>query len=386
VVRGVDDRSLPAVTNTAANSLIRSGRLILLVAMISAAGGLVGGLLREGQGAVYEAEALVAASQTSLPADNFTDLGSALFRTDTVLQPVVEELNLRISPQTLLSKDYLSVESVSSAVAVQVIAHDSDPQTAAALANTAAQSFSSALTDNEMGTFAVFEDNDVAKTSGLSPIQSTLLAAALGAVLGAAILLLRTLVVRPVLSQDEALGVFPADIAFSASVRSAGFSFLRKGTSRFEVLPHGLLPAIGRSTGDGQEANSLDACYVLVERNRRGDRAARAVLHELGASRGESPEDLNWVAVSDRRLGHAIEEAGVVVALVSQGVSRRSLQLLTEELFVASGRRLLIMVFVGSTRRGGSTVSAAWSGPRQLFARWWSSMRSQFSGSRPGGT
>jgi hypothetical protein len=386
VVRGVDDRNLPAVNDSAGNSLIRSGRLILLVAMITAAGGLVGGLLREGRDTVYEAEAVVAASKTSLPADNFTDLGTTLFRTDTVLQPVVEELDLRISPQSLLSKGYLSVESVSNAVAVRVIAHDSDPQSAATLANTAAESFSSVLTDNEMGTFAVFEDNDVSKKSGLSPIQSTSLAAALGVVLGAAILLLRTLIVRPVLTQDEALAVFPADIAFSASVRSSGFSFLRRGTSKHEVLPHGLLPALGRSTGEGQEANSLDACYVLVERNRRGDKAARAVLHDLDASRGKSPEDLNWVAVSDRRLGNAIEEAGVVVALVSQGVPRRSLQLLTEELFVAPGKRLLIMVFVGSTRRGGSTVSAVWTGPRQLFARWWSSMRSQFSGSRPGGT
>jgi hypothetical protein len=393
VVRGVDDHSLPNAANIrAGNSLLRSGRLILLVALIAGAGGLIGGLLREGRGAAYEGEAVVAASTTSIPAENFADLGVAVFRTDTVLQPVIEELNLDITPQSLLSGGHLKVESISNAVAVRVVSRDSDPQLAADLANTAADSFASALNENQMGTFAVFEDAEVSKTSsGQSPIESTLLAAALGVVLGTAILLVRTLVIQPILTKEEALSVYPADIAFSARVHTDGGFHFREGASHksSEVFPHGLAPAIRRST-ENTEGVAPHSCYVLVERKRRGDKAVRALLEELRVSDSlEQAEDvrardLKWIAVSDRRLGQAVGEAGVVVALISQGVSRRSLELLTEELLVAPGPRLLIMVLVGTVHRR-PTVSGVRTSLRQLIARWRSSMRRQFSGSRSGG-
>jgi hypothetical protein len=393
VVGRMDGRSLPnAVNITAGRSMLRSGRLILLVALITGAGGLIGSLLREGRGAVYEAETVVAASTTTLPADNFTDLGLAIFRTDTVLQPVIEQLNLDITPQSLLSEGHLTVELVSNAVAVRIIARDSDPQLAADLANAAADSFASALNDNQMGTFAIFEDDEVSKTSGQSPLISTLLAAALGVVLGAGILLLRTLVVQPVLTKEEALSLYPADVAFSARVRTGG-AFHSRGDASYkglEVFPHGLAPAIRRSTEDREGVGPRSSCYVLVERNRRGDKAVRALLEELRVSDDSDNRedvqrrDLKCIEVSDARLGQAVEDAGIVVAVISQGVSRRSLERLTEELLVAPGRRLLIMVFVGTAHQR-PTVNGVATSLRQVIARWRSSMRRQFSRSRSGG-
>jgi hypothetical protein len=393
---GVDGRSLAsavpsAVNSTARSSMLRSGRLILLVALITAAGGLIGGLLSQRR-AVYEAEAVVAASTTPLPADNFTDLGVALFRTDTVLQPVIGELNLDITPQALLSEGYLEVESVTNAVAVRIIAQDSDPQLAAELVNAAADSFASALSDNEMGTFAVFADDAVSRSSGQSPLQSTLLAAALGLVLGTAILLVRTFVMQPLLTKEEALSVYPADVAYLAKVHTGGTFRFRQGDSynSLEVFPQGLAQAIRRSTEAKKGIDSLSSCYVLVERNRRGDKPVRALMEELRVSgvteqsEDANRRDLKWIEVSDRHLGKAIEDAGVIAALVSEGVSRRSLQLLTEELLVAPGRRLLIMVFVRAAHRR-PTVNGVRTSLRQLVARWWSSMRRQFSGSRSGG-
>jgi hypothetical protein len=392
VVRGMDDRNLPnAVTVTARNSMLRNGRFILLVTVIAAAGGLFAGLLREGRGAIYEAEAVVAASTTPLPTENFAELGIAVFRTDTVLQPVIEELNLDITPQSLLSEGHVKVESIANAVAVRIIARDSDPQVAADVANVAAGSFASALSDNQMGTFAVFEDDEVSKTSGQSPLESMLQATVLGVVLGAAILLVKTLVIQPILTKEEALSLYPADVAFSARVRTDGEFHSRKGVSykSLEVFPHGLVPAIRRSTEDREGVDPHSSCYVLVERNRRGDKAVRALLEELRTSDGSEPpddvhrRDLKWIEVSDHRLGQAVEDAGVVVALISQGVSRRSLELLTEELLVAPGRRLLIMVFVG-TAHPRPTVNGVTTSLRQLIARRRSSMRRQFSGSRSG--
>lgn len=394
MVEGVDDRSLPNIANiTAGNSMLRSGRLILLVAIITGVGGgLIGGLLREDRGAVYEGEAVVAASTTPLPADTFADLGAAIFRTDTVLQPVIEELNLDITPQSLLSEGHLKVESVSNAVAVQIISRDPDPQLAEDLANAAADSFASALNDNQMGTFAVFEDAEVSKTSGQSPLESTLLAAAFGVVLGAAILFLRSLVIQPIRTKEDALSVYPADIAFSAHVHTDGPFHFREPASHksLEVFPHGLAPAIRRSTEDREGVRPHRSCYVLVERKRRGDKAVRGLLEELRISDGSEQaedvhtRDLKWIAVSDHRLGQAVGEAGVVVALISQGVSRRSLELLTEELLVAPGGRLLIMVFVGTVHHR-PTVNGVRRGLRQLIARRRSSMRRQVSGSRSGG-
>jgi hypothetical protein len=393
VVTGVDDHGPPAVVSpTAASSLLRSGRLVLLIALLTAAGGLIGSLLRGTGAAVYEGEAVVAASDTTLPPDNFSDLGIALFRTDTVLGPVTDEVNLDVAPQSLLSEGYLEVEAISNAVAVHIVAHHSDPQVATTLANAAAESFSSALTDSEMGTFAVFNDEEVSRISGPSALQSALLAGALGVVLGATLLLLRTVVVQPILSQEEALRIYPADVAFSARVRTEGASPFRSDSSEKDqqVFPRGLASAIRRSTEGRPGVESLDSYYVLVERSRRGDRSVRALLDELRAGRSERIDDvhkrdLKYVTALDRRLGQLIEDAGIIVALVSQGVSRRSLQSLTEELLVAPGRRLLVLVFVGTIRRG-PTLSGAWARLRQLLTRWWSSMRRQFSGSGSGGT
>jgi hypothetical protein len=390
VVEGVDDRSLPdAVDGGAASSLFRSGKLVLLIALITAAGGFVGGLLRKGQGTVYEAEAVVAASKSPLPADNFTDLGIALFRTDTVLQPVVEELNLNISPQSLLSQGYLKAEPVNNAVAVQIVARDSDPEAAARLANATADSFASALSDNAMGTFAVFEDNEVSTSSSEGALQAALIAAALGVIFGAVLLMVRNLVVRPVHSQAEALGLLPADVAFSARVHTRSpFWWQKDSSAGHEVVPHGLASAIHRTTDQHVHRGQLEACYVLVERAHRGDRAVRSLLDELSvpASRDHDMEggQLKWLSVTDSRLGEVLDGSGVVIALVSEGVPRRTLQMLTEELLVAPGRRLLVMVFVSGLHRG-PILATAGTLPRQSFARMWSSLRRESSGSRSGG-
>jgi hypothetical protein len=57
-----------AVNVTLGNSMLVNPRVILVVALIAAAGGLLAGLVREGRGGVYEAEAVVAASTTPRPA------------------------------------------------------------------------------------------------------------------------------------------------------------------------------------------------------------------------------------------------------------------------------------------------------------------------------
>jgi hypothetical protein len=66
VVRAVDDRGLPNAANvTSANSVLANGRVILVVALIAAPGGVSSVSLREGRGRVYDTEAVVERSPES---------------------------------------------------------------------------------------------------------------------------------------------------------------------------------------------------------------------------------------------------------------------------------------------------------------------------------
>jgi hypothetical protein len=134
-----------------------------------------------------------------------------------------------------------------------------------------------------MGDFAVLEDDQVSKKIGSVSASLTLLAGTVGGLLGAAIVVLRNVIIQSIFTKEEPLSVYPADVAFVACIYiDRGFHFRRGAAYKSgEVFPHGLVPAIRRSTAVRQGIDPYSSCYVLVERNHRGDSAVRALLEEL---------------------------------------------------------------------------------------------------------
>lgn len=358
---GFDGDSLSGSRHTeVSGAVFRSAKLTVLLTVVGCVAGLVIGTVIQGaRGDSYRAEAVVVASQTPLPIEDFGELGVALFRTDTVLNPVINELNLDVTPDSLLSGDHLEVEPVPNAIAIEIIARDSDPQLAQDLVNAVAESFASALTSREMGTFEVFEDDDVAPISPQTAADAALLGAVLGFVGGATLSLLRILITQPILSREEALEILPADMTFSALVRLPfAIPFTKRPDSAAEIVPHNLVPAISRAATEDDEGPRRP-CFVLAERSKRGDRSVRALLKEMkvvGLPRriSHARKAGYWVQTNDERLAKAVELSDVTVALISEGVSRRSLRYLSEEMLAVPGRSLDILVFVRS-RLGGLT-------------------------------
>jgi hypothetical protein len=323
------------------------------------AGALIGAVIGFGSARkapiVYEADALVVASSSSIQAADFGPLAEAAFTTNTVLQPVIDRLGLTTTPPALLASGQLRAKSVSGTVALRITGRSRDRQLAADMASTAAESFASAATDRQMGTFAVFGPGGV-PGSRQPPLtrQNTLLGALGGAAIATVLVLLLIVARRPLHTLEQANREFGADAAFSARVRFPLSDILPwQIYRRAQIYPRGLIPAIwhrldsrpgipavtglinasGERLNDPAEARKV--CCVLVTKGRRTNRALMVVLQVLKAQSrldAHRADQLVSAHFDGTSMPYTLEGATTVIALVAAGAPRRWLQALDEEL------------------------------------------------------
>ncbi len=326
-------------------------------------GALIASVISSREQPVYQAEAVVVASETTLVIDDFSDLAQAVFATDSVLRPVIDDLDLSSSPDLLLSGDHLALESISNAVAVEVVGRDTDPTLAVDLTNSAATNFAAALTDKGIGGFEVFE-TDEASTPERSSVISAVAGAAIGAVLSILVLSVILLVRQPVLTKAEAVQELDPDMAMDCRVSlPRRFPFLkpRRGGAhhRQEIVlsPQGIKDAIWRAANENG-TNGSRCCFTVVEGRRRGDRRVRALLHELdvvdhgpaiaGDEAGHDGRPY-WTSASEKTLGQAMEGAGAIAVVVSEGAPGQSVEAVADELRVRSDNHWFL-IFVSPGR------------------------------------
>jgi hypothetical protein len=319
------------------------------------AGALIGAMIGFASGrnspAVYEADALVVASSSSIQAADFGPLAEAAFATNTVIQPVIDELGLRTTPQSLLASEQLRAKSVSGTVALRITGRSRNGQLASDLASAAADSFASAATDRQMGTFAVFGPGGVPGTRQ-PPLtrQNTLLGALGGASIAMVLVLLFVVVRRPLLTIEQAALEFPAQASFAARVRLPLSNILPWRIHRMaQIRPRGLVPAIWHMVEAHNSVKARRVCCVLVTRGRHTSQSLVAMLQVLKAQsqmNAQHVDQLVWAHFDAPLMPHILDGATAVVALVAAGAPRRSLQALDEELQTALVDMTRILVLV----------------------------------------
>jgi hypothetical protein len=305
------------------------------------AGALIGAVIGFGSARkapiVYEADALVVASSSSIQAADFGPLAEAAFTTNTVLQPVIDRLGLTTTPPALLASGQLRAKSVSGTVALRITGRSRDRQLAADMASTAAESFASAATDRQMGTFAVFGPGGV-PGSRQPPLtrQNTLLGALGGAAIATVLVLLLIVARRPLHTLEQANREFGADAAFSARVRFPLSDILPwQIHRRAQIYPRGLIPAIWHMLDSKDPGAARKVCCVLITKGRRTNRALMVVLQVLKAQSrldAHRADQLVSAHFDGTSMPYTLEGATTVIALVAAGAPRRWLQALDEEL------------------------------------------------------
>ena len=327
-----------------------------LVAVLALLGALIGWFVGTQSKPIYEAEAVVQASQSRLAISEDFSLAQTLFESDDVIQPVIDQLNLDATPKELLGKGQLESEAITGGT-LRIVGRAEDPSLAQDLANEAAASFQLQMTINGLGEFAVLESTTTSTVPAPSDLVTSLTGAMVGALLGLGVLLALFFTRQPLLSEKEALAEFPADSAFSVRVRPPSRFRLGRKSKKTFVYPSGVIGAIWRSARvGGRSASPL--CCVLAERHRRGDRTVRSLLSEMrvvdefGRQTDEShAASLYWIQSQAGSLADALEPVDVVVTLVSEGAPRRLLRELAEELLVAPEQKRWTLVFVRPARR-----------------------------------
>jgi capsular polysaccharide biosynthesis protein len=343
-----------------------------IIALAALGGAAIGLLAAAGAPDLYEARTIVFASQTSIPAEDFENLGISAFTTDAVIEPVIEELGLDASVRELLGSRQLEAEPITDTAAIRIIGRASDAPLAGDLANTAAESFANTATFNGMGNFSQLGNAAVPDLPSPAP---TRLYAAVGGAVGAITVVLVLLVLyffsQPILSEDDAAAAFDADSALTARVHLPR-GWPRRKPDGIEVRPPGFLQGLRHHLPAPRSERLKRICYVVLE-SRRGRRSRTMALMNLltglpPKASGESnptPEtstDRSEVGsgqsagvalkAGDARLQDALSRSGAVVAIVPEGASRERLRTLAEEVRVTPGtkRRLVVLVSRASRR------------------------------------
>jgi capsular polysaccharide biosynthesis protein len=358
-----------------------------MIALAVVGGAAIGILTAANAPELYEARTIVFASQTSIPAEDFENLGISAFSTDAVIEPVIEELGLDASVREVLGSGQLEAEAITDTAAVRIIGRASDPQLAGDLANTAAESFANTTTFNGMGNFSQFGNTAVPDTPTPAP---TRLYAAVGGVVGAITVVLILLVLyfftQPILSEEDAAEAFDADSALTARVHLPA-RWSRRARREVEVRPHGFLEGFRHHLPAQRSERLKRICYVVLESRRRGRSRTMALMNllagtpqrasvkpnsspakpipspakpnpssEAGADRSPkvAPKPSAGIALKadDARLQDALSRSGAVVAIVPEGSSRERLRILSEEVRVTPGTKRRVVVLVRrATRR-----------------------------------
>jgi capsular polysaccharide biosynthesis protein len=350
-----------------------------MIALAVVGGAAIGILAAARAPDLYEARTIVSASQTSIPAEDFENLGISAFTTDAVIEPVIEELGLDASVREVLGSRQLEAEAITDSAAVRIIGRSSDPQLAGDLANSAAESFANTTTFNGMGIFSQFGNAAVPDSPTPAP---TRLYAVVGGLVGAitvvVILLVLYFFTQPVLSEEDAAEAFDADSALTARVHLPS-RWSRRARREVEVRPHGFLKGFRHHLPAQRSERLKRICYVVLESRRGGRSRTMALMNllagmpqgapakpnpssakpnpssEAAADRAPrvAPEPSAGVALKadDARLQDALSRSGAVVAIVPEGASRERLRILSEEVRVTPGTKRRVVVLVRRASR-----------------------------------
>lgn len=322
------------------------------------AGGALGYAATSGSAPVYRSVAVVVGT-TDLPTDSFDNAARVVFGTNAVIQPVIDQLGLDVTPASLLSAGKLAIEPVSGAIAIKIVGQASDPAAAEALAITAAGSFAGVARTYGLGTLRTLQPSRAVFDAPPSR-RNAVVSAIAGGLLVIAALLLIFLIRQPVVDEGQAREALAAQASFAAHVR-----FTKPGTepkegtkhgprsSRIVVAPTGVFAAVRRAAMGPSLAPVSDAyAIVLVPRRGRAGRAAVAIAEELAEGRaapadGPPPRESPPVVRSDDpAIGAALERARGAVVVVPDRAPCRALRRLEEELRVAPclERRVVLLV------------------------------------------
>jgi hypothetical protein len=343
-----------------------------MVALGALGGAAIGLLVAARSPDLYEARTIVFASRTSIPAEDFENLGISAFTTDAVIEPVIEELGLDVSVRELLGSRQLEAEAIPDSAAVRIIGRATDAQLAGDLANVAAESFANTATFNGMGDFSQLGNAAVPDTP--SPAL-TVLYVAVGLAVAALTVVLILLVIyfftQPILSEEDAGGAFEADSALTARVHLPS-RWSRRKPRHVEVRPLGFLEGFRHHLPAQRSERLKRICYVVLESRREGRSRTMALMNLLvggpqrasakpnpssEAAVGEPPKVARGpsagvaLKADDARLHDALSRSGAVVAIVPEGASRERLRMLSEEVRVTRGTKRRVVVLVRRASR-----------------------------------
>lgn len=234
---------------------------------------------------VYEAEALVVATQLELSSETLPRYAEAVFDSGSVARDVASDPRIDIAVESLIP-DSVDVVTALDSVALVVVGHDPDPQTAVVLANQAARAFVMELNrpGPGVGTFAIQDLADVPEEP-TSDLLSTPVGAAVGAItgiiFGVGLVALLIAVRRPVVSAE--------DVA-SLGLPVLGFVQLPRVRKRQFFSPRGI-PGIGAVARRVLEAGP-DVVLIASPRRAAPARQRISVMLAMMLNRSTSPDRL----------------------------------------------------------------------------------------------
>ncbi len=336
----------PPVRHVFARVLAKAWWVVVAGFVIGAAAGFV---RAKTASAVYQANVVVVATSTTIPADNFGSLATTAFETDTVLDPVVQQLNLNTTAHALVARGTLSVEPVSGAAAIRIIGRAGDRDLAASLANTAAQSFVSAATRNQLGEFSRFGTGAPGTKVPVSTVSNVVRDAVGGVLLALLVLMVLYLWRRPVMGREDLERDLPADVVLEATMRRR--RRVGSATRSYEIFPRGTALAVWRAVAPSGP-DGARPCFVLVESKAGRDAPLLAMMEDMitaywaNVDGQRAREPLEWRRASDEDLPAALVAASAVVALVSEGVGRASVRRLDAEIALLPGGKRTVAVLI----------------------------------------
>lgn len=341
--------------------------LLLLVAAGVGGGWTLGDLVVR-----YEAQSTVTAVRTPLPVED-TNLAQNLFSTDSVLAPVVEELDLSAPPRSLLTQGTLDADTIEGG-ALAITGRADDRNEAIDLSNAAARSFKNVLEDKNLGSFDVFAASDAFRRQ--PRILAAMAGGVIGGLLGAGALLLFLAIRQPILAPGQTVSELLPDAVFLARVHPPlRFGPVRKlGRHQKQhgphVLPQGILSALASEIESGEESTRPPrTCFVVVGRRAHRDRRILAFLKEMEidhhwSSAVQHPLTASryWIDATDKELGTACLRSEVLVVVVAEWVARMRLQRAAEEFAIVREERQTILLMLSSARPGQSLAGRRDSG------------------------
>ena len=349
----------------------------LLLALTTA--GSIAGWYVGGTAETFAAQATVTAVKTPLEVED-TDLASALFSTDSVLEPVADELDLAVPARSLLTRGLLDAEDIQGG-AVEITGRADTEGEAIALANAAARSFVRTLEDKGLGTFEVFLARDA---TARQPRIVAAVAGAIAGLLGAqALVFLYLFVRRPILGIGDALSEQLPDALLTARWnRSLNIRLGRRGRRRVRrpaVSPQGIMRVLGEEIEKAGGRGDALACFVVVGGTRWHRRRERALLadmdveHHWESDGGNESGRRYWVRATDKGMVAACDQADVVVFVVLDWTPRTRLKRTVEDVALASSNKRTVLFLIFSAGGGSSQPQALVSASRS--AEGWTTPR-----------